>query len=273
MRYLFLLALATALLLSGCIQPTPPANTCPANYMKVGTDCCLDANANGICDRDEQTPPVCPPQNKNVCTYPYIQVGADCCLDQNSNNICDKDEQQTAPTCPACPPQTKTVEDRIKDCKEGGTANACLNRLALELNNPGICSELGSYPNPDNCLKQLAIKYQNRAYCNLMDSLSMVRMDCLDTVGLPPSSGNMSVTDRMNQCNQLSTSPKQEDCLKALALETNTPSICASFLYGEYRDWTCYEQLAIKYKNKGYCDQLSGWDKDSCIQKVTDASN
>lgn len=29
---------------------------------------------------------------KIVCNTPYIQVGAECCLDQNANSICDKDE-------------------------------------------------------------------------------------------------------------------------------------------------------------------------------------
>jgi hypothetical protein len=36
-----------------------------------------------------------------LCTRPYIQVGTDCCLDANSNNICDSDEEEETTTTPA----------------------------------------------------------------------------------------------------------------------------------------------------------------------------
>ncbi len=128
MRYLILLALAAVLLFSGCIQqpatpaPTTPEITCPTNYMKIGNACCLDANGNGICDRDEQAPPV----------------------------------QQNAT---ACPPQNKTLEDRFKDCDYDAD---CLTRLALETNNAGVCGGYGGgldclnqmavrYNNPGYC--------------------------------------------------------------------------------------------------------------------------
>ncbi len=49
MKRLLLFVAVAALLFSGCVQQS----SCPAKYMKIGTDCCLDANSNGICDRDE----------------------------------------------------------------------------------------------------------------------------------------------------------------------------------------------------------------------------
>lgn len=46
----------TALLLLGACTPAPQAVVCNAPYILVGTSCCLDANANGICDADEPAP-------------------------------------------------------------------------------------------------------------------------------------------------------------------------------------------------------------------------
>ena len=54
MKRLLLLAAAAVLLFSGCIQqPAASSITCPNHYMKIANECCLDANGNGICDRDE----------------------------------------------------------------------------------------------------------------------------------------------------------------------------------------------------------------------------
>ena len=168
MRYLILLALAAVLLFSGCIQqpatpaPTTPEITCPTNYMKIGNACCLDANGNGICDRDE-APPV--QQNATVC--PPV-------------------------SCPAC------------------------------------------------------------AVANVS------------------TSANLTLADRVNQCNQIFHAADQTTCLEMLAEETNTQSICDSFISGRTFD-SCYENLAIKYKNLGYCDQLVGYEMADCKTKVNDA--
>ncbi len=55
-------------LLAGCQAETPTGNAtvCNKPYILVGTSCCLDANDNGICDKDEEAapeekPPVIPP--------------------------------------------------------------------------------------------------------------------------------------------------------------------------------------------------------------------
>ena len=245
MKYWLLLALAAVLLFSGCIQqPATLTTTCPSNYMKIGNDCCLDANGNGICDRDEQ--------NASVC-----------------------------------PPQTKTLEERMNDC---GSDSSCRTLLAIESNNPQVCDGIGRY---DDCLEQLAARYNNAAYCQMLP-LSYQKEDCLSKLGgnnatCPPAScpsvnvsapavnltcppANLTLTDRINQCNQISYPQDQDNCLKALAEETNTPSICASLLYSNAPDPSCYEELAIKYKNMGYCDQLtSSWDQTYCKQKVNDS--
>lgn len=44
-----------------------------------------------------------------VCEAPYIRHGADCCLDENANGICDADEQATATTAPASTLQPTTT--------------------------------------------------------------------------------------------------------------------------------------------------------------------
>ncbi|MDD5193493.1 MAG: hypothetical protein PHF67_02805 [Candidatus Nanoarchaeia archaeon] len=62
--------------------------TCNYPYIKVGDECCLDKDANWICDRDEQSKEVL-----DSCGYPYIEIGSQCCLDDNDNGICDKDDE------------------------------------------------------------------------------------------------------------------------------------------------------------------------------------
>ncbi|MFH1210323.1 MAG: hypothetical protein V1645_00220 [archaeon] len=58
-------------LLSGCQAETPTGNAtvCNKPYILVGTSCCLDANDNSVCDKDEiqapeEKPPVVPPEVK-----------------------------------------------------------------------------------------------------------------------------------------------------------------------------------------------------------------
>ena len=251
MKYWVLLALAAVLLFSGCIQQPPTTQTCPAHYMKIGSDCCLDDNGDGICDRDE----------------PNTQV---------------------------CPPQTKTIEDRVKEC---GRDSSCITNLAIETNNPNMCT--GIIDN-DRCLEQLSARYNNPAYCNLLN-YDFQKKDCLSkfdgnnatcpptscpTVSYPicPSANttaptinltcpkapdcphcNLTLADKIDQCKQKSIPYGESDCLIALALETNTPSICSS----SYQFDVCYTQMAVKYKNKGYCDLIGRSDlADTCKSKV-----
>ena len=47
----------------------------------------MDKSFNGICDRDEQIKETTP-----SCTYPYIKINTECCLDDNNNGICDKND-------------------------------------------------------------------------------------------------------------------------------------------------------------------------------------
>jgi hypothetical protein len=60
--------------------------TCNYPYIKVGNECCLDKNGNGICDKDETTQLQI---QESSCDYPYIKIGSQCCLDDNDNGICD----------------------------------------------------------------------------------------------------------------------------------------------------------------------------------------
>ncbi len=58
MKKILFALLAVLLIVASCKAPEPiivqqPEVVCPANYMKIGTTCCLDANANQICDSDE----------------------------------------------------------------------------------------------------------------------------------------------------------------------------------------------------------------------------
>ena len=68
-----------ALILLGCQQTV----VCESPYLRVGTDCCLDQNANRICDRDE-TLPVAQPATTAVAqtTPPRNTCTSECDTDQ-----------------------------------------------------------------------------------------------------------------------------------------------------------------------------------------------
>jgi len=51
-RILLGILLISVILVAGCTQTEI---ICNKPYIKVGTDCCLDVNDNGICDKDETT--------------------------------------------------------------------------------------------------------------------------------------------------------------------------------------------------------------------------
>lgn len=65
--------------------------TCNYPYIKVGNECCLDKNQNGICDRDETIKETAT-ETQTSCNYPYVKLGSKCCLDDNDNGICDNDD-------------------------------------------------------------------------------------------------------------------------------------------------------------------------------------
>jgi hypothetical protein len=76
---------ALVVLVAGCITQAPSAPVCNKPYILVGTECCLDENDDGICDKD-----------KPVCKKPYTLVGKECCLDENGDGICDRDQAATS---------------------------------------------------------------------------------------------------------------------------------------------------------------------------------
>jgi len=53
-----------------------------------------------------------PTGNAIVCNKPYILVGSSCCLDANDNRVCDKDETQNPVETPPVPtPPSETVNE------------------------------------------------------------------------------------------------------------------------------------------------------------------
>lgn len=149
--------------LSGCLGEQP---TCNKPYILVGTDCCLDANDNGICDSDEAAPTqnitteqnmtpeteVSPNITGNItpetgngqpetpfCNPPYYEYKrGDCCLDTNDNQICDSDE-----TVPAN--QTGNGQQETGNETDGG-----IEIMPTAQCGDGICSD---GEDPANCCK------------------------------------------------------------------------------------------------------------------------
>ena len=113
---LAIFSILSLVVLSGCVQNPDDAVVCNRPYIRVGESCCLDGNANGICDGDEKTIKQAEDE-KTQCNKPYILIGRDCCLDKDGSGICDKDE--VSPTNPPLPTttiaQTTTTSPRTPD--------------------------------------------------------------------------------------------------------------------------------------------------------------
>jgi hypothetical protein len=95
MRYVaavLLVALSCGCVMSPCREP----------MRSVGGECCVDGNANGVCDRRENISAI--PE----CTPPYIPYGEACCPDSNGNRVCDSLEAPP-PTSATLPEETTTT--------------------------------------------------------------------------------------------------------------------------------------------------------------------
>lgn len=83
--------------------------------------------------------------NQVVCNEPYILVGEDCCLDSDANGICDRDEQEPLECedqidCSTCPPniitETETVEITKYVCSDGVTTVDDIDDCADAMTSP-----------------------------------------------------------------------------------------------------------------------------------------
>lgn len=113
---------------------------------------------------------------------------------------------------------------------------------------------------------------------------------CINTNSPPPSAGNGPGTEPApaqeapvaetpepepraaevdySIAGQIERCGGDETCLTAVALEYESPAICEGF--GWYTDAydICYIQLAVKYKNAGYCNELLGSERNECTGAV-----
>ncbi len=94
-------------LLSGCEQVnlkylsdedlsriSEAAVKCGEKYLRVGLECCLDADSDGICDKDKYLlSQRSTPTPVGECEGKYFKTTTGCCLDTNSNSVCDGEEQ------------------------------------------------------------------------------------------------------------------------------------------------------------------------------------
>ena len=61
-----------------------------------------------------------------VCNPPYIRYGKDCCLDANSNHICDKDEPTTTDTTNTMTVQSNTPKDKLETTSSSSSTTTTL---------------------------------------------------------------------------------------------------------------------------------------------------
>ncbi len=77
----------------------------------------------------------------------------------------------------------------------------------------------------------------------------------------PAEEIDYSITGQIERCGG------DETCLAAVALEYEAPTLCGELVYPNNKQ-ECYEQMAIKYRNVGYCNELYGYEREECIEAV-----
>ena len=124
--------LVFALFLAGCIDSQPG---CIDPYTLHMGECCLDENADGICDSD-----------KPICKRPYMEFENSCCLDMNMNMICDDHEPSTTkPTTSTTLPTTSLSTSTSSTVTTSTVAKKieCLRLEDCETFNNVTCDSLG----------------------------------------------------------------------------------------------------------------------------------
>ena len=87
-------------------------------------------------------------------------------------------------------------------------------------------------------------------------------MACLDTQ-------NKTIETQLNTCKQMSPSSAADACLERLALDTDNSAVCAE-KSSSLEQNLCYEHLAIKYQNVGYCNLIVNGN-DECKRYANDS--
>lgn len=77
----------------------------------------------------------------------------------------------------------------------------------------------------------------------------------------PAEEVDYSITGQIERCD------RDETCIAAVALEYEAPTLCGELVQPNNKQ-ECYEQMAIKYRNVGYCNELYGYERDDCIEAV-----
>jgi len=195
------------------------------------------------------------------CVAPPFQYGAHPPSSPQANNstapaiiyrfICaDGSEAVNASGCPAAN-QTKTMDEMVKECN----GDDCLIALAIQYENPGICS---SAIFSENCYSTLAMRFKNRGYC----ALGYNAEQCYAAYdraypSAANSTQNKSVEELYAACGT------DAGCVTTLAVQADNPALCArltSIMNGinHYNENNCYAALAARYSNKAYCALIVG---------------
>ena len=96
-KYIVLaLLIATIMITAGCVLPEK-GPVCNPPYIVHGTECCLDTDGNGICDKDEVEvgPAVEPPEVANDTYEQPEEPEPECVIDSD----CDDDDPCTYDSC------------------------------------------------------------------------------------------------------------------------------------------------------------------------------
>lgn len=152
-----------------------PEIVCNKPYMRIGKECCLDANDNGVCDEDEI---------KQDCPY-------ECCVDENYKpKQCSYDEDCIDNLCVKkdCPYECCIYEYEVKEC----TYNEdCINNRCVKKDCPYECCD-GTIYQAKSCSSGYEC-VNNKCEEIKMPKL-MLKIDACDT-GLNIMEGRGEVTD------------------------------------------------------------------------------
>lgn len=271
MRFLPVLALASLLLFSGCldvlfVDPNAPANAavaCEAFSDLASKDSCFVDRA-----AKEKNGTIClnvSPVNRDACIGKVADAKKDgvVCLGMSNFDaqiLCVNAHPEFLSVENACDPfsgaekeacsrhAARVLKNEVYCYDAGAQKNECFIDVAKAVNNPDVCELIGSSDTKEACYIATAVNAKNSTACEKIVALD-ARESCLNGVAVAQANAKI--------CDSISTPSIRASCLAQVQNVVNDTGSCASMTDIAKRD-TCFRALATSTKQVDTCTKIIG---------------
>lgn len=234
--------LLVLILLSGCIGT---GSTCKSPYIEYKKgDCCLDANENSICDREETT-------DTTIVTTTTSATSSTLPSSENGLYYCES--LSSVP---------KIADYEGVNNIEYSPRDVCIYNLSLELRKPELCEKIPISFFKEYCntkvYTHIATLQKNVSIChNMTDKLAIA--GCYSRVAY--SQRDLSVCDKIANLSDDASlvayaQTYKAECYRNIAFNLTNILVCQEIQVGYIRD-TCIEDISYHLKKPEYCNYIS----------------